>query len=191
MSKAEILAELPRLSHQDRRAIMSYLLELEPDAENNNAQARNEIADLINKINEHIPLQDADNNLANYQYDIFACELDKVKNTIASLMSDYPKGADSSFDMVSEDNKTSFKLSYLDKQIEIELSISLTARNARKVAIKSLDDSLKERAYFLKVRRDANFNEEYVWGNPQEALSSDKLAKTLLIGWLNAVMPEA
>ncbi|MGZ8242994.1 hypothetical protein [Methylomagnum sp.] len=33
MSKAEILAELPRLSHQDRRAIMGYLLELEQDAE--------------------------------------------------------------------------------------------------------------------------------------------------------------
>lgn len=33
MSKTEILAELPKLTHQDRRAIMSYLVELEEDSD--------------------------------------------------------------------------------------------------------------------------------------------------------------
>ena len=33
MSKAEIIAELPKLTHQDRRTIMGYLLELEQDAD--------------------------------------------------------------------------------------------------------------------------------------------------------------
>jgi hypothetical protein len=33
MSKAEIAAALPRLSHQDRREIMRLLFELEEDAE--------------------------------------------------------------------------------------------------------------------------------------------------------------
>jgi hypothetical protein len=33
MSKAEILAELPKLTHQDRRIIMVCLLELEQDAD--------------------------------------------------------------------------------------------------------------------------------------------------------------
>ncbi len=33
MNKTEILAELPKLTHQDRRAIMGYLVELEQDAD--------------------------------------------------------------------------------------------------------------------------------------------------------------
>jgi len=33
MSKAEIVAEIPKLSHQDRREIMRRLIEVEEDAE--------------------------------------------------------------------------------------------------------------------------------------------------------------
>lgn len=33
MSKAEIIAELPRLSHWERREIMQYILEMEQEAQ--------------------------------------------------------------------------------------------------------------------------------------------------------------
>jgi hypothetical protein len=51
MSKAEILAELPRLEHAERREIARRLFEMEADAQT--------LADCDRRANEHILMPDA------------------------------------------------------------------------------------------------------------------------------------
>lgn len=51
MSKTEILAQLPRLSHGDRREILAVILQMEQDAE--------VLADCDRRADEHFQLLDA------------------------------------------------------------------------------------------------------------------------------------